>query len=46
VVQGIAGLAIISVGAAAIGYVLAMWFWRWWISAKWRRRSKAMAAGG
>lgn len=46
VVQGIAGLAIISVVAAAVGYVLAAWFWRWWISAKWRRRSKAHATSG
>ena len=46
VVQGIAGLAIISIVAAAIGYVLAAWFWRWWISAKWRRRSKSLVAGG
>lgn len=45
-VQGIAGLAIISIVSAAIGYVLAAWFWRWWISAKWRRRSKSLAAGG
>ncbi|TSB04347.1 DUF2062 domain-containing protein [Sphingorhabdus contaminans] len=45
-VQGVAGLAIISVVAAALGYVLAAWFWRWWISAKWRRRSKSLAAGG
>jgi uncharacterized protein len=44
-VQGIAGLAIISVVAAAVGYVLSAWFWRWWISSKWRRRSKAIAAG-
>ncbi len=40
------GLAIISVAAAAVGYVLAAWFWRWWISAKWRRRSKSLASGG
>jgi uncharacterized protein (DUF2062 family) len=45
VAQGIAGLAIISVVLAAIGYVLAAWFWRWWISAKWRRRSKAVVSG-
>ena len=44
-VQGVAGLAIISVVAAAIGYVLAARFWRWWISSKWRRRSNAIAAG-
>ena len=46
VVEGVAGLAIISIVAAAIGYVLAAWFWRWWISSKWRRRSKAHASGG
>lgn len=42
----LAGLAIISVVAAAIGYVLAAWFWRWWISSKWRRRSNSLATGG
>jgi uncharacterized protein len=42
----IAGLAIISIVSAAVGYVLAVWFWRWWIVAKWRRRSKALASGG
>lgn len=42
----LAGLAIISVVAAALGYVLAAWFWRWWISSKWRRRSNSLAAGG
>lgn len=46
IVEGVAGLAIISVVAAAVGYVLAAWFWRWWISSKWRRRSKANASGG
>jgi uncharacterized protein (DUF2062 family) len=45
-VQGLAGLAIISVIAAAVGYVAAAWFWRWRISSKWRRRSKPVAAGG
>jgi hypothetical protein len=45
-VQGIAGLAIISVAAAVIGYVLSAWFWRWRISAKWRRRSKSVASRG
>lgn len=34
----LAGLFIISVIAAAIGYVLAVFFWRLWIGAKWRRR--------
>jgi uncharacterized protein (DUF2062 family) len=41
-VQGIAGLAIISIGAAVIGYFVAAWFWRWRVSAKWRRRSKSL----
>ena len=40
------GLAIISVAAAVIGYVLAAGFWRWWIVGKWRRRSKSQASGG
>jgi uncharacterized protein len=34
------GLFVISVVSAAVGYVLAAWFWRWRISSKWRRRSK------
>jgi uncharacterized protein len=34
------GLFAISVVSAAVGYVLAAWFWRWRISSKWRRRSK------
>jgi uncharacterized protein len=45
-VQGLAGLAIISVIAASVGYVIAAWFWRWRISTKWRRRSKHVAARG
>lgn len=32
------GLAIISVVAAALGYVIAALGWRWWIGRKWRRR--------
>lgn len=46
IVQGIAGLAVISVVAAAVGYLLATWFWRWRIASKWRRRSKPVAARG
>jgi uncharacterized protein len=45
-VQGLAGLAIISVVAAALGYVLAAWFWRWRIASKWRRRSKPVGTRG
>lgn len=33
-----AGLAIISVVTAAVGYVIAAFAWRWWIARKWRRR--------
>lgn len=34
----LAGLAIISVVAAALGYVIAALVWRWWVARKWRRR--------
>jgi uncharacterized protein len=40
------GLFVISVISAAIGYVVAAWFWRWRISSKWRRRSKPVDARG
>lgn len=42
----LAGLFVISVVSAAVGYVLSAWYWRWWISRKWRRRSKSIAARG
>jgi uncharacterized protein (DUF2062 family) len=45
-VQGLAGLAIISIIAAAIGYVIAAGVWRVRITRKWRRRSKSHASGG
>jgi uncharacterized protein (DUF2062 family) len=35
------GLFVISVIAAAVGYVLAAWFWRWRTASRWRRRHKA-----
>jgi uncharacterized protein len=41
IVQGIAGLAIIAVVCASLGYVIAAWFWRWRISNKWRRRRQS-----
>jgi uncharacterized protein len=41
----LAGLFIISVVSASIGYVVSALFWRWWIKRKWRRRSKAIATG-
>jgi uncharacterized protein len=34
----LAGLAIISVIVAALGYVFAAFAWRWWIGHKWKRR--------
>jgi uncharacterized protein (DUF2062 family) len=33
------GLAIIAAITAAVGYVLAILSWRWWIGRKWRRRA-------
>jgi uncharacterized protein (DUF2062 family) len=40
------GLFTISVVSAAVGYIIAAWFWRWRISSKWRRRSKPVDARG
>jgi uncharacterized protein len=34
----IAGLAVIAVVAAALGYVIAAFFWRWWLIRKWHKR--------
>ncbi len=34
----VTGLAVISIVTAAIGYVLAAYFWRWRLSRKWKRR--------
>jgi uncharacterized protein len=40
----LAGLAIISVVSAALGYIIAAFSWRWWLARKWeRRRKKRMA---
>jgi uncharacterized protein len=45
--EGIAGLGVIAVVSAFIGYFISVLFWRLWISTKWkRRRSKYIAAGG
>lgn len=33
------GLFVISVISAAVGYVIAAWFWRWRLMRKWRRRA-------
>jgi uncharacterized protein len=42
----LSGLFIISVVSAVIGYIASALFWRWWITRKWRRRSKFIVAGG
>ena len=34
----VSGLLIIASAAAAIGYFLSIWIWRWWQGRKWRRR--------
>jgi uncharacterized protein len=40
----LAGLAIIAVVSAAIGYVVSAGIWRWLLVRKWRRRSKSFTA--
>lgn len=35
----LAGLFLIATVTAAIGYLLASFFWRWWTGRKWRRRA-------
>ena len=37
------GLFIIGVVSAAIGYVIAIFTWRWWVGRKWRRRAQRLA---
>jgi uncharacterized protein len=40
----LAGLAIIAIISAAIGYVVASFLWRWWLVRKWNRRKAARKA--
>ena len=35
----VSGLFIIGLAAAAIGYLLSVFVWRWWTARKWRRRT-------
>jgi uncharacterized protein (DUF2062 family) len=35
----ISGLFIIAIASGVIGYLLAIFVWRWWTGRKWRRRS-------
>jgi uncharacterized protein (DUF2062 family) len=36
------GLFIIAVASAAIGYVISVFVWRWWVGRKWRRRAQRL----
>jgi uncharacterized protein (DUF2062 family) len=36
----ITGLAVIALVAAAVGYAVSIFIWRWWISHKWRHRKR------
>lgn len=40
------GLFIIGVVSALVGYVIAVFTWRWWVGRKWRRRGQRIAATG
>ncbi len=40
----LAGLGIIAIGSAIIGYVLAVLFWRWWLIRKWHARGHGKRA--
>ncbi|HWH17769.1 MAG TPA: DUF2062 domain-containing protein [Allosphingosinicella sp.] len=40
----ICGLFVIAFVAAAIGYVVSLFAWRWWQARKWRRRSRRSSA--
>ena len=42
----ICGLSLIALAAAAIGYVLAGFVWRFWQARKWRRRSARSSVSG
>ncbi|MET1754619.1 DUF2062 domain-containing protein [Novosphingobium sp. RD2P27] len=41
----VVGLSILSVGSAALGYLLAVWFWRGWIGRKNKARQLRPARG-
>ncbi len=41
----ISGLFIIGAICAAVGYMLSVIGWRWWIGSKWRRRARKIASG-
>lgn len=42
----LAGLALIAIVAATVGYFLAAFLWRWWIAHKWRQRAHDRAGRG
>jgi uncharacterized protein (DUF2062 family) len=35
----VSGLFIIGIAAAALGYLISVWIWRWWTARKWRHRA-------
>jgi uncharacterized protein (DUF2062 family) len=35
----VSGLFVIGAAAAAIGYFVSIWIWRWWTGRKWKRRA-------
>ena|SRR5437868_7413889 len=40
------GLFVIGVVSAVIGYVIAIFTWRWWVGRKWRRRVQRLVGAG
>jgi uncharacterized protein (DUF2062 family) len=40
------GLFVIGVVSAVIGYVIAIFTWRWWVGRKWRRRAQRIVSAG
>jgi uncharacterized protein len=37
----VTGLFIVAVASAAIGWLISIFVWRWWVARKWRRRAHA-----
>ena len=40
------GLFVIGAVSAVIGYVIAIFTWRWWVGRKWRRRAQRLLGAG
>jgi uncharacterized protein (DUF2062 family) len=41
----VSGLLVIALATGALGYLVAMLFWRWWTARKWRRRANRQMPG-